>query len=167
MEQKERVSGKQTNRQRSITFTVNSVLIVLGIATSISGLIIQWHYHLRTFSDGATIFALCRQEWNAIHVWTSIVFFIAIIYHVWSHRRWYNNLLKKNVSAKQRPTAILTVLTFTVVITGLIPLFIHCLKGCSIFRFSMIEIHDKVAILFFIVAFRHTIKRWKGYFKLK
>lgn len=165
MEQKERVSGKQTNRQKQITFIVNSVLIVLGIATSISGLIIQCHYHLQSFSDETTVLALCRKEWNAIHVWTSIGFLIATIYHIWSHRKWYKNLFIKNYSVKQRPTTILTILTFIVVITGLIPLFIYYLGGSSAFRFLMIEIHDKVAILFIIVASRHTIKRWKWYFK--
>lgn len=167
MEQKERVTRKQTNRQRQITFIVNSVLIVLGIATSISGLIIQCHYHLQSFSDETTVLALCRQEWNTIHVWISVGFLIAAIYHVWAHRKWYKNLLKKNYSAKQRPTAILTILTFIVVITGFAPLFIYYLEGNSVFRFSMIEIHDKVAILFFIIAFRHTNKRWKWYFNLR
>ena len=155
-----------SNRKGKTAFIVNSVLIVLGMAMAISGLLIQYRYHLQSAPEETTVLTLCRAEWNAVHLWTSIGFLLAAIYHVWAHRKWYKTLFRRKQSSKQRPTCILTILTFIVVITGLIPLYIFYSEGNSTFRFSMIEIHDKVAILFLIVAFRHTIKRRKWYLNM-
>lgn len=169
MEQKEfKTKGQsvRNNRKRQKIFIVNTALLTLGTAMSISGLIIQCHYHLQKSSKESIVFILNRVEWNAIHVWTSVFFLFVALYHVWVHRKWYENVLGRNLLAKHRPTIILTVLTLLVVVSGLAPLFILYFGGNSILRFLIIEIHDKIAIIFFIVAFRHTTKRFKWYINI-
>lgn len=169
MEQKEfKTKGQsvRNNRKRQKNFIANTALLALGAAMSISGLIIQCHYHLQKNPKESIVFALNRVEWNAVHVWASVFFLFATLYHAWVHRKWYENVLGRNLLAKHRPTLILTVLTLLVVVSGLIPLFILYLGGSSILRFSIIEIHDKVAIIFFIVAIRHTTKRFKWYINI-
>lgn len=144
-------------------FIVNIALLVSGIAMSISGLIIQCYYHVLKNTAESCLFALDRMDWNAIHIWTSLAFLIAVIYHVWAHRKWYANVLKRHLLARHRPTMLLTALTFAVVVSGFIPLFILYSEGSLTLRFSIIEVHDKIAIFFFIVLLRHTIKRFKWY----
>lgn len=164
MEQKEFKTKEQSvrsSRKWQRTLIVNRTLLVLGIVASISGLIIQCHYHLQKSPDESVAFALNRAEWNAVHVWTSLFFLLVTIYHVWVHRKWYVNAFKRNLLAKHRPTILLTVITFLVVLSGLMPLFILYFDGNSTLRFSIIEIHDKIAILFLFVVVRHTIKRFK------
>lgn len=153
----------RNNRKWQKTVFVNTALLVVGATTSISGLIIQCHYHLLKSANESAFWGLNRSEWNAIHVWTSLFFFLITIYHLSAHRKWYENVFKQRILAKHRPTILLTVLMIIVTLSGLMPLFIQCLDGNSIARSSIIEIHDKIAILFLIVVFRHTIKRFKWY----
>lgn len=125
---------------------------------SISGLVIQCHYHLLKSPGESFVLALDRAQWNTMHVWSSILFLFCVAYHVWVHQRWYEHVLKRKIQ-KHRPTSILTILTVPVVISGLMPLFIEN-PTLSLF---IIEIHDKIAILFFVVALRHVIKRFRWY----
>lgn len=149
--------------QRKKIFVVNSTLLILGIILSLSGMVIQIHYHLLKKYNESIVWTLNRMEWNIIHVWTSMAFLGVTLYHVWAHRNWYKNALKKVRHSKKRPTLILTLFTLLVVLSGLIPLLVSFFNSHSSTRYSIIEIHDKVAILFFIVAFGHVLKRFKWY----
>ena len=144
-------------------FMVNLILLVLGLVTSFSGLIIQVHYHVTHHSDASMVLWGDRSRWNSIHTWISIVFLIAVIYHVRAHRKWYQNTFKQQRSSKSKPTLLLTCLTIATTVSGLIPLFMSFFDASSGLRSSMIEIHDKIGILFLVIVFFHTLKRVKWY----
>lgn len=165
MEQKEHDSkrpGRRNRRSRQKTFPINRALWVLGMATLLSGLMIQYQYHLRNSPGETTFFALNRPAWNTLHVWASLLFSGVVALHAWAHRKWYGNVWKRNFPAQQRPTVLLTALTFLVVVSGSIPLFMLYSGGNPTVRLSLIELHDKLAILFIIVVVCHSVKRFKG-----
>lgn len=156
----------RNNRKRHITFLVNIILPVSGTAMAISGFIIQCQYHLLGNHGESVFLALNRAQWNDIHVLTSVFFLLVTIYHIYAHRKWYANIFKHSSNLYRRPLIILAVLTFMTVISGLIPLFILYSGNNSAIRFSIIEIHDKIAVLFFIALLLHTIKRIRWYINI-
>lgn len=144
-------------------FIANTFLLAFGLATSISGLVIQLYYHLGGNSRKSNVAFLDHTEWNLVHVWFSMGFIFIVIYHIWAHRKWYNNFCKQKLLVKSRPTMILTYLMLISTISGLIPLFISFFDVSNPFRHHFIEIHDKVAIIFLIIVIAHTMKRFKYY----
>lgn len=129
---------KEQKRLRLKKKMINRGLLILGGGMALSGLIIQCHYHLLKNPDDSRVLGFGRPEWNTLHVWTSIGFLAVVSYHAWGYRK--------------KPTVLLTLLMLVVVITAFLPL---------------IEVHDKVAILFLIVLLRHVIKRRKRNTKKK
>lgn len=158
-----RGESARPSRWRRKPFAANVALLVTGFAVAISGLVLQWHYHLRKSPGESAVFTLSRPEWNAIHVWTSVFFCLLLFYHVWVHRKWYRTVMKRNIHVKSRPTVVLTALTFPVVFSGLIPLFILFFDGNPTLRHWIIEVHDKAALLFLILVSGHVIRRFRWY----
>lgn len=154
-------AGNPCQQQKKIV--INSTLLILVLILSISGIVIQIHYHLLKNGSESIVWILNRTQWNTVHVWTSIGFLGATLYHVWVHRNWYKNALKQIRHPQKRPTLILTLFTLLVVLSGLTPLLMSFFEINSSTRFSITEIHDKISILFLIVAFRHIFKRFKWY----
>lgn len=130
---------------------------------SISGLILQFYYHVLNNTSESVFLSLTGQQWNTIHIWSATAFVVAAIYHIWIHRKWYDSVLKRNINTTQRATIVLTIFVLIVTLSGLIPLLLLFSKGALDLRFMIIEIHDKVAIVFLIVAISHTKKRFKWY----
>lgn len=130
---------------------LNGYLLASGAAVALSGAVLQVHYHLLKNTDPATTWGLYRAEWNTLHVWSSVLWVAAIAMHLWRHRKWVRGVVKKRLFKKNRPTVILIAVTFLTIVSGFTPLFTSVLW--------VVEIHDKVAILFLILAVAHTIRR--------
>lgn len=170
MEQKGHVIQVLKKNQKTVSknkwlmnFLANLLLLISGFLVSISGLIIQIHYHIRHNSNHSTVLSLDRMVWYSVHVWISIIFLFIIVYHIWIHKKWYKNIFNQKKSPNKKPTIVLTILMVITAITGFVPLLIYFFDKNSIPRLVIIEIHDKIAILFLIIIFLHTKKRLKWY----
>ena len=148
-------------RQTRKHFIILLSLLITGTAVAISGLIIQIHYHVGHHPDASSVLFMNRTVWYTIHVWTSVAFLFATIFHVLTYTKWYKNMFRYRPSPRNRPTLILTFLMIVVTLSGLIPLLISFFDSNSLLRFTIVEIHDKIAILFLILAFFHVKKRLK------
>lgn len=153
--------AKAAGQKRLLDFSVNLLLLAAGFAVSASGAIIQIRYHVGHHPDTSTVLALDRMTWYALHVWASGVFLLAAGYHLWAHKKWYKHLFGRKPLPNRTPTTVLTLLTTITVITGFAALLLSPFE-CDL-RSLLVEIHDKAAIPFLIIAFLHTKKRWKWY----
>ena len=64
-------------------------------------------------------------NWAVIHIFSTLVFTIAVGVHIYGHWNWYKSLFQKGLGNKSKVTVLLSILMIATVTTGLIVLFIH------------------------------------------
>ncbi len=148
-------------------FIINLGLLVFGIITAFSGMLIQIKYHMGNhgnISINDIVFGINYYGWSVVHKISIVVLSLFAIYHIYQHWKWYKVVLAKRLFAKNQQVLIFSFLFVLVAITGLTPWFIDLLKGDEMQRKSIIEIHDKLAILLTIYLILHIIRRMKWFF---
>lgn len=151
-------------------FLINSISLLSGLLTTISGFVLQLCYHLRA---SLSVWGLERGQWSELHRWAGAVFVLSAMCHVWIHRRWYGavlgrRLLKPGSQLLRRNSQLLTLSLLMGVSSalGLLGwLFEGAISGAPKARFAMIEIHDKLAIILTIYLILHFYKRVARYLK--
>lgn len=147
-------------------FIIDLGLIVFGIATVFSGMLIQVKYHMGSHGNIAIndcVLGINYQSWSAIHKVSIVILSLLMIYHVCHHWKWYKGVISKKLITKNQQVLTLTLLFVLVAITGLTPWFINLLKGDEMLRKAFIEIHDKLAVLLFFYLVFHVVKRFRWY----
>lgn len=153
-------------RNKINRFIINLGLIVFGITTTFSGMLIQVKYHIGNhgnISINDFVFGINYNGWSVIHKISIVILSLLMFYHICKHWKWYKAVISKRLFSKNRQVLIFSVLFILVAITGLTPWFIDLLNGDEIQRKVFIEIHDKLAIFLSIFLVLHIIKRLKWY----
>jgi len=154
--------GNNVNR-----FTVNLGLLIFGIITVFSGMLIQIKYHMGNHGNIAIndfVLGLNYHDWCVVHKISIVVLSLFAIYHIYQHWKWYKAVISKRLFAKNQQVLIFSLLFVLVAITGLTPWFIDLLKGNELLRKVFIEIHDKLAIILVVYLILHVIRRMKWFF---
>jgi hypothetical protein len=154
--------GKHSN-----SFINNFGLLISGLFTVFSGLLIQVEYHMGnhgTFEMNDHVMGISYYEWSDIHKISIIIFSLLMIFHVSLHWKWYKVVIRKRLVAKNRQVFTLSVILILVAVTGLIPWIIDLMEGDGMLRKDFIEIHDKLAIILSVYLILHVIKRLKWFF---
>lgn len=177
------------------SFLVNNLLFIIGISVIISGLVLQFEYHMgghtiqqhgntfdtsgfvqnyeqmREINTNKIVWGFKYGNWSDIHKVLIVCFSLLMIYHTYQHWKWYKGIIIKKLYSRNKQVILLALLFVIVVITGLIPWFIDLTGGESTLRMSFIEIHDKITLILIIFLILHFIKRYnwfsKTYEKLK
>lgn len=68
-------------------------------------------------------------DWAVAHVLSSLLWLIAVIFHIKRHWRWYKAIASKGIGKKRRATIVLSVVFLIVAVTG-ITLF-ACVDGAN------------------------------------
>ena len=147
-------------------FIVNLGLFVFGIASAFSGMLIQVKYHMGNHGNIAindSVFGINYHGWSFVHKISIVVLSLLMIYHIYQHWKWYKIVITKRLLVKNQQVLIFSLLFVLVAITGLIPWFIDLLKGAEMQRKTLIEIHDKLAIILTIYLILHIIRRMKWF----
>lgn len=154
--------GNYTNR-----FIVNIGLLVFGIASAFSGMLIQLKYHMGNPGDIAKnefVLGTNYYGWAVVHKISIVVLSLLMIYHIYDHWKWYKAVIKKRLFAKNQQVLIFSLLFLLVAITGLIPWFVDLSNGDEGLRKAFIEVHDKLTIILTIYLLFHIVKRLKWYY---
>lgn len=154
--------GKDVSR-----LIVNLGLLILGVSSVFSGILIQVKYHLGNhgnISISDFVFGINYQGWSVVHKISIVLLSLFMICHIYQHWRWYNAITAKRLFIKNQQVLILSLLFVLVAITGFTPWFIDLFNGNEIQRKLFIEIHDKLAVLLSIYLLLHLLKRLKWYF---
>lgn len=181
------MSSQLSNKQRqndSVRFMFNNLSFVVGLIMIVSGLTLQVGFHLdkprdRHFigqaihsqletrdelNDTSTkIWGFSYSSWSTIHKTAIAIFSILMVYHFISHYKWYKTVLTRKLVGKNIQVITLSAVFLLVAITGLIPWLLHLTGSTSIFRFVLIEIHDKVALILVVFIILHLIKKNKWF----
>jgi len=158
----------------TVLFTINSLILLCGIATIFSGLTIMFHFHMGhpgAISSTDTFWGLHYFSWSMAHKVFVISLTLLIAYHILLHWKWYKNVLQKKLLTKNRQVLLLTIIFTIAFLTGFIP-WLHQLTNVrDITRRFLLEIHDKNGIVLIVFLILHVSKRFKWfkdtYVKLK
>jgi hypothetical protein len=148
-------------------FVINLGLIVAGIATVFSGMLIQINYHMGNHGNidiNDSVFGINYQSWSAIHKISIVVLSLLMVYHVYQHWKWYKTVISKRLFSKNQQVLILSILFMLAAFTGIIPWLIDLLEGNQMLRKLLIEIHDKLTLILTIYFILHIVKRLKWFF---
>lgn len=144
---------------------LNPAILVSGMATVFSGLLIQVKYHMGNHGNltiNDHVFGINYKSWSDIHKISVVVLSALMIYHIYRHRKWYKVVILKKRIMKNSQVIILSVIFMLVAITGYIPWLINLLEDDVITRKVFIEIHDKLAIILSLYLILHVIRRRKS-----
>lgn len=166
----------KTRTLNPIGTLANVALLASGLATTISGLVIQVGFHLgaasqtmrqsiRTSAVGTldmpmlTVSGLDKSQWALSHKICITVFSLLLIHHIIVRRSWYTRLLRQGSRSSHPQLLWLTILMLVVAVTGLAPWGLGLLGGSPHFRFILVEVHDKLALPLTILLILHVAQR--------
>jgi len=164
-------------------FIINNLLLLAGLITVISGLVLQFGFHignhhrenqsfhsasmtyeqLREINPNEDVWDFSYSDWSTIHKTVIVIFSVLMLYHFCIHWKWYKGVFAKQIFRKNQQVIVLTLLFIVVAITGLIPWIIDLSEGIVDSRTFFIEIHDKITFVLIVYFILHIIKRIKWY----
>jgi hypothetical protein len=174
-----RKTGSPNNLFRR--FWINNGLLVSGALTVISGLVLQFGFHIghgrqmhepghetnyeqmRGFSSAPDVWGFGYSEWSVFHKYAIVLFALLMIIHIYLHMNWYKAVFSGKVWRKNRQVIILSVLFILTAFSGLIPWFVDLLAENGDAHFGLIEIHDKLALILVVFLVLHVAKRQKWF----
>ena len=129
-------------------FITDVAVLLTFLPASISGFLL----HASGHNDVHEVW----HNWAVIHIFSTLVFTIAVGVHIYGHLNWYKSLFQKELGNKSRVTIFLSLLMLATIITGNIVLFRH--QGPNS-HFGLW--HYIIGILFTVIAIGHFMKRFK------
>ena len=129
-------------------FITDIAVLLTFLPASISGFLL----HASGHNDVHEVW----HNWAVIHIFSTLVFTIAVGIHIYGHLNWYKSLFQKRLGNKSRVTIFLSLLMLATIITGNIVLFRH--QGPNS-HFGLW--HYIIGILFTVIAIGHFLKRFK------
>jgi cytochrome b len=146
------------------SFIVNSGLLFSGLSAVLSGMLVQVKYHMGNdgqipISDQISVFSYVNL--TSIHKISIIILTILMVLHISRHWELYGMIIRRKLIKRNIQVLTLSVLFILVAITGFLPWSIALMDGNEIIRKTIIEIHDKLAILLTIYLILHIIKRMR------
>lgn len=183
------VTKQKTEKLKKRTFNnflVNNLLLISGLITIISGLILQLGFHmggpdkhqigsheirsqsmqyekLREIDTSKIVCGLNYSDWSTTHKFIIVFFSLLMIYHTYAHWKWYKGVISKHLIGKNKQVITLSALFLLVAVTGLVPWFIDLSGSTSVLRMLFIEIHDKITFILIAYFILHIIKRFKWF----
>lgn len=155
-------------RHHTSRYLLNALLLLVGVLSVFSGVLIQFNYHMGHHGGIASqhdVLGIGYTAWTAIHKISIVVLSILMVMHLALHAKWYLGVFKKRLFSKNRQVLTLTIVFLFVALTGLIPWAIDSFSSNGLLRKGFIEIHDKLALILTVYLILHVVKRAKWYFK--
>lgn len=154
-------TGRCTSR-----FIVNLGLLLIGFAVIFSGFLIQFGYHVGhhgMIDMNKTLYGIGYSGWTIVHKISIILMSFLIIYHICHHWKWYGTVIRNGLIAKCKQVIALSVIFLIVALTGYWSWFTDLAGNAPIVRKIFLEIHDKIAMVFFIFLILHVTKKFKWF----
>ncbi len=156
-------------------FTVNSLLIVFGIATMLTGYVLQIGFHIgnegrkpgqteqveqmHKINPTDTVWGIDYTTWTVLHKVVIVILLLLMVYHFVSHWKWYKGVISNHLMGKNKLPITVSILFILVALTGLLPWCIGAFNSESMSRFVFLETHDKLTILLTLFLVWHIIKK--------
>ncbi|MEI6091109.1 MAG: DUF4405 domain-containing protein [bacterium] len=141
--------------------------ITLSISAFI-GILIQANYHMAHKADTFLVYGFDRGFWNNLHVISTALFVIGLIYHIVLNFPAIKTMFKPRKKHLPKGFGISRILILVMVVTSLsgIISFIFNIAGEYQIRFHFLEIHDKLGIILAVIFLIHFAQHFKWMLKV-
>ncbi len=153
--------SKNISNTVKINFYLNIFNFILFSIVTITGLLIQIKYHMHALPDYYAIWGLNRPDWQLLHKISASVFLAGLAAHCLMHRKFISAVSGKIFQRRSVSPASVSYSLFVISIpTCLITLISWIfLTNENPSRFVLVEIHDKIALFWFVLSSIHIISR--------
>lgn len=148
------------------SFVINTGLLFSGLSAALSGMLVQVKYHMGNHGHipmTDQISGLSYFDLTSIHKVSIFIVTILVVLHFSMHWKLYKMMIRKRLIKRNIQVLTLSVLFILVAISGFLPWSIALMNGDEIIRKTIIEIHDKLAIILSIYLILHIIKRMRWF----
>ena len=129
-------------------FLVDWLLIPASFSSALTGIKLHAAGHFDTH--------VVWHNWAVSHVLTSLAFLVLGIIHVKMHWAWYKGWITKGIGNKSRVTALLSVIFFLIILTGV--MLLALIDGAN----SPTGLwHYRVGLFLVVLSVWHIVKRWR------
>lgn len=150
-----------TSPSRTFRFRLNLANLLFLALLIATGLIIQGGYHFGKLADDTAFLGLNRHRWSIAHKAAAVISLAGIAAHCARHLKFISAGTKKKIFTRfPSPQSIswyLVILWIAVALTAMAS-WTLCSPG-SHHRFMLVEIHDKLALLFVPLSAAHIASR--------
>lgn len=146
-------------RRGVLNLWVNIGLLISSLVVVFSGLLIQIYYHIGDQDFTSVIFGFKHFGWLQVHKVSSSLFAVFMLHHIITLQKWYKVVINKKLYSKHRQVITFSVISLLVTLTGFIPWFIDILSDEHKLSFILIEIHDKIGLVFVFYVLLHILNR--------
>jgi len=122
----------------------------------ISGFIIQINFHI---GDSELALGMTRETCEFFHKISSLIAGICISIHITNNYKWYRTVIKNSLFKRNIALTILTLFFIATALSGYAPWVMDALFGTNQIRNVIIEIHDKIGIIFTAFLLIHLQKK--------
>ena len=126
-------------------FVIDWILIVVFIVSAISGI----GLHIAGHGNSHEVW----HNWAVFHALGSVLFLVAIIFHVRTHGGWYKGIIKNGIGRKSKVTAVFSIVFLLLSVIGIV------LLGVNGANSPLGLWHYKIGIVMTVIAVGHIIKR--------
>lgn len=126
-------------------FVIDWILIVVFIVSAISGI----GLHIAGHGNSHEVW----HNWAVFHALGSVLFLVAIIFHVRTHGGWYKGIIKNGIGRKSKVTAVFSIVFLLLSVTGIV------LLGVNGANSPLGLWHYKIGIVMIVIAVGHILKR--------
>jgi hypothetical protein len=152
--------------RRILSLITNLGLLLAGSAMALSGLVIQFSYHMGhhgTIDKAFPVLGMSYVGWSNSHLVSIVIVSFLAAMHITLHWKWYKTIVRKKLFAKNHLAIILTIVFVVVATTGYIPWFIKLGGASEATRKAFIEVHDKLAFVLFAYLAIHVTKTYRWF----
>ena len=98
-------------------------------------------------------------DWQQLHRFSALAFLLFSALHLWLHRRWWSALFEKRLFRRNKELLIFSALFLISTILGVVAWLLVPSERLLILGLQLVEVHDKVSILFAVFALLHIVRR--------
>jgi hypothetical protein len=135
---------------------VTSALLASGIASTLSGFLIQVHYHMHRAT--AAVWGYGYATWALVHQLSSVAFLVVVLSHLSLNWKPLLSLVRRRTARRSLGLSV-TVLFLLAVVSALAAWGAFLLVGQGTVEKALVEMHDKVTIPFSGLLLLHVWRR--------
>lgn len=110
------------DRKSAISIVTNLGLLIAGMISAGTGLLLQIGYHMHHDVAGSRlVLGLGYGDWSPLHKLSVVAATLFAAVHIGRHRSWYSSLMRNRRFARRKVTAILSILFVVTAVTGYLP----------------------------------------------
>ena len=89
--------------RNQLNYAIDVLLMLLGLAVLITGLLLAFIIPRGSGRRGVTLWGLARHDWSDVHLWLALPMVALIVLHLILHWTWVHHTTARTLGLKPKP----------------------------------------------------------------